>query len=198
MAEAIDEARSVGEWLGGLDGVGHAAVVAAAVTWCARALVAVPWSSFPSLRFGIDAVWHRPLGSGSLVVMRGRPDATVLIRRHPVTEQVLVVLGAFDEAIGRLDALTVACKLGRTPLRVVFVQASSGQVDRLDVDVDLLDAAIDDAERAVAALVPAAQGQPAEEIPSGRCWSCDRRDRCVTGTAWMAAQPRRVAGVPVA
>jgi hypothetical protein len=129
--------------------------------------------------------------------MRGRPDATVLLRRHPVTEQVLLVLGAFDEGVGRLDALTVACKSGRTPLRVVFVQASSGRVGRLDVDVDALDAAIDDAERAVAALVPAAEGRPADEIPGGQCWSCHRRDRCVTGTEWMAAQPRRVAGIPL-
>lgn len=197
IAEAIDEQRSVGQWLGELDGIGRATTVAAAVTWCARAMVAVPWQSFDNLRFGFDAVWHRPLGFGSAIVMRGRPDASVLLRRGRMTETVLLDLGAADPVVAGLDALMASLKVGRAPLRIVFVRAASGRVDAIDVDVDLLDAAVDHLVSAVESLVAPAQGLPAAERPGRQCWSCDRRDRCATGMPWMAAQPRRVAGIPV-
>jgi hypothetical protein len=197
LAEAIDQQRSIGAWLSTLDPAGRAAVSMAAATWCARAWVAVPWTHLGTVRFGFDAVWHRPLGFGSAVVVRGRPDARVMLRQGRTTERVLLNLAMFDPAVVGLDALMEAFDTRRAPLRAVVVHAPSGRVDAVDVDVDLLRRAVDDVVAAVEAMVPAASGQPAAEVPGQRCWSCDRRDECATGTSWMAIQPRRVAGIPV-
>lgn len=198
IAEALEEQKSIGVWLAELDGTERAVTAAAASTWAARAWVAVPWAAFANVRFGLDSVWQRPLGFGSAIVLRGRPDASVLVRRRKATERVLLDLGRFDPVVARLDALTVALKVGRAPLRVVTVHPASGAVDAIDVDVAVLDQAVDDIEAAVGALAPAARGEAGAEVPGRQCWSCDRADECATGAAWRASQPRRIAGIPVA
>ncbi|MHB8465983.1 MAG: hypothetical protein ACYDH6_09255 [Acidimicrobiales bacterium] len=196
VAEAIGDGLRLGEWLASLDATGLAATVASAASWAARAWVAVPWPEFDNVLFGIKGVWHRPAGFDTPVVLQGRPDANVMVRRRRATDRVLVDVARFDEGVARLDALIAALSAGRAPLRIVFVHPASGTVTARDVDVAMLDRAVEDIASVVSALAPTARGEAAAEVPGAQCWSCDHRDDCATGTAWMAAQPRRIAGIP--
>ncbi len=197
IAEAIEEHKSLGDWLAALDDPGMAATVSAALSWASRAWIAVPWGTLGKMRFGFGPIWIRPLGFDTPVVLRGRPDATVLVRGSRAEERVLVTAGWPDPVVIRLDALVVALDTRRAPLRTVTVNPASGRVLAIDVDGPILRAAVNDIVTATAALAPAARGGTLEEVPGPRCWHCGRRPDCATGISWVATQQRRVGGIPV-
>jgi hypothetical protein len=197
IAEAVEENKSLGEWLATLDDPEMAATVSAALSWASRAWVAVPWRALDKPRFGLESIWVRPLGFDTPVVLRGRPDATIFVRGARAEQRVLVTVGWPDPVVSRFDALVVALYTRRAPLRTVAVHPASGRIVAMDVECSMLHAAVDDVVTATAGLAPAAIGRPLEEVPGRHCWHCGRRPNCPTGTSWVATQERRVGGIPV-
>ncbi|MHB8671447.1 MAG: hypothetical protein ACYDAD_12990 [Acidimicrobiales bacterium] len=149
VQSAVSDAKSLGLWLAELDSPERAMVVAQARSWAARAWLAVPWSSFERVQFRADAVWFRPLGPGTPMVMRARRDATVRTRGPRGVEHVLVTLGPPDPSVARFNALVVGLVSGRAPLRTVVVDPSSGSIEVADVGADLLHRAVEEAVRAI-------------------------------------------------
>ncbi|MFP5325882.1 MAG: hypothetical protein ACLGHT_00180, partial [Acidimicrobiia bacterium] len=189
------EARDLGQWLDAQVVALRAATVAAAATWAARALVAVPWAALGSVRFDLR-YWHRPQGYGSLVVLAARADGVVAHRGARAMERVLVALAPSNPVVARLDLLVFTLETGRAPLRHVSVDPASGEVTAFDVDREVLDLAIAEAVEAARALAPMAAGEEGSTVPGSYCWSCDRRDDCRDGTRWMSTQVARVGGIP--
>jgi hypothetical protein len=194
--EAIQEDRSLGQWLHALGHAERAATVAVAASWASRAWIVVPWSSLGSVRLNFSGSWFRPLGFESSVVLRGRPDAVVLVRKG-AQERVLLRLGWPDEATSGLDAVVTAMELRRAPLRSVTINPASGCSSAYAVDAAFLRRSIDRIVAALEALARVAEGDLPREVPGSQCWFCKRRDECTTGTLWMASQPRRVGGIPI-
>lgn len=195
--ESIAEEGFAGKWLRGQDGPTRGATVVAAASWASRAWVAVPWARLGTVHLSERATWAKPLGSASSIVVKGRPDAVIRPVGRGASELVLLSLGA---AVGGadLDLLGFALFRGFVPLRVVSVQPSSGVVSAADVSVGMLEVAADAVVAVVTALVRAGEGGAVAEVPGGQCRSCARRDRCCSGSAWLAGQGRRVGGIPVA
>lgn len=173
----------------------RAATVAAAATWAARAVVAVPWATLGSVRFDLRH-WHRPHGYGGRVVLAARADAVVAHRGARAMERVLVALTPSNPVVARLDLLVFTLEIGRAPLRHVAVDPASGEVAAFDVDREVIDLAIVEAVEAARALVPMALGEEGHTVPGSHCWWCDRRDDCNDGTRWMSTQVARVGGIP--
>lgn len=192
--EVIAEARDLGQWLDAQAVALRAATVAAAATWAARALVAVPWAALGSVRFDLRH-WHRPHGYGSPVVLAARADGVVAHRGARALERVLVALAPPNPVVARLDLLVFTLETGRAPLRHVAVDPASGDVATLDVDRDVLDLAIGEAVEAAGALAPVAVGEEGSTLPGSHCWWCDRRDDCHDGTTWMSTRVARVGGI---
>jgi hypothetical protein len=195
--EAIVSGYNLGQWLASLGQPELAATLASASTWCSRAWVSVPWRELGSIRFHYAPIWHRPLGYGTSIVLKARPDASILIRGTRAQERVVLSVGWPDPVVARLDALVLALDTGRVPLRMVTVYPPSGKTDVLAVNQDVLFDGANEVVRPVEALVPAWNDGPLSEIPGRQCWTCDRRDTCRTGTKWMESQVQRVGGIPV-
>ncbi len=198
VAEAIREERSLGLWLSGQDEPSRAATIAAAATWTARSLCAVPWSSLHSrLRYGFQSIWLRPLGFNSPVVIAGRPDVVVLHKGSRAQECILIALGWPDPVVTRLDALTASMDRRRAPLRTVTVYPADASVIARPVDSEMLRQAIDEVLVAAEVLAGIVEQNDAAAKPGRQCWSCDRRGNCHVGQAWIGAQPVRVGGIPI-
>ncbi len=197
VAEATSEGKSLGLWLSTLDPPARAAVVAAAMSWASRAWLSVPWREIGRMRFNFGPIWHRPLGFDTNVILRGRPDALVLVRGARAQERILVTVGWPDRVVTRLDALVVCLDGRRAPLRVVTVHPASGRIERVDVDHALLAQAVDDVVDAISGLAPIADGSLLAELPGPHCWYCHRLDECRAGAGWVARQTQRIAGIPI-
>lgn len=161
VADSMDEVLSgtgrLGVWLAGLDSTERAVVAAQARSWAARAWIAVPWSSFDRVQFCVGSIWYRPLGPRTPVVLRARPEAMVRVRGTRALEGVLVTLGRPDPLVAGFHALVVALDRRRAPLRTVVVEASSGRIDASDLDLGLLERAVEDVVEAVGQMTR--QGQ---------------------------------------
>lgn len=150
--DEIAEDRSLGRWLVALGAPERGATMVAAATWMARAWVAVPWRHLGTVHLRKASTWVRPLGQGAPVVVKGRPDAAITPPGRRPGERVLLWLGAPDPALARLYALASTLSSGVAPLRVVSVEASSGIVDPIDVDMALLRSGVDQVVVAAARL----------------------------------------------
>lgn len=197
IAEAIAEEKSLGLWLSGLDAPARAATVAVASSWASRAWVAVPWREIGKVRFHSGPIWHRPLGFGSSVILRGRPDGLVLVRSSWAQGRVVLTIGWPDSVVTRLDSLVVSLDSRPVPLRAVTVHPGSGTIDAVDVNHALLKQAVDDVVAAIEGLSPTPDASPLAELPGPHCRYCHRLADCRTGSGWAATQAPRIAGIPV-
>jgi hypothetical protein len=200
VATAIDERvsepnDSLGEWLAAQPDPARGAVVGAASSWAARALVAVPWQQLGRVQYLHDSVWQR-LGGDPQVILRARPDALVAVPVGKIIERVTLLLGRVDQPAARLDCLVISLRARRAPLRAVIVDPASGELGTWDVDAALLEAAANDVVATAAALQACRQGLAAE-VPGPQCTSCHRLARCATGSTHVGGRRPRIGGIPI-
>lgn len=189
------------DWLDGLGEGGRAAAVGAAV---GRAVAIVEWlHPVPLHRVRVAApsdrlTWRVP---GTSVFLTGRIDAWHGPSTWAPERALLAVLGgALDPDLVELEvghvALAFTLNAGAVPARVSWVHLPTGAHGRTEADDDRLAAALDRAGAAVAARVAARFGPEAATTPGPYCRWCRRRADCGPGSAWVAAAPTRVGGLP--
>lgn len=193
IEEEIDALTSLGRWLSQLPAASKAAALAAASGFAARYWVAVPWRSFDRVQFGPRAVRRALPAPAEAVTLEWRLDAAVFVAGSP--ERVLVRLGTADAAAMGFDALVASLQQLSAPRRVVAVDAATGQLGHLDVDLVALRAAADRVAKGVAELL--STGGALRAVPGPTCHGCRRLVRCAAGAGWVAAQVRRAGGIPL-
>jgi len=192
IAAEVRSQTSLGDWIANLTKAQTSAVVARASSWSNRVWLSFPWQHFERIDIHRRPVWHRPLGYGSQVITKARPDLSIHVPHHETRERVVVTFGWPDAQISRLDALVLALDTERPPSRIVSIYPPSGDVVALDFTGTALRTA---SSELVAAARAAASDTPAES-PGTHCWTCGRRSDCMVGVAWTSAQVRRRAGIP--
>jgi len=193
----IDEGTRLGEWLARLSPAGRSAVLAAASGFAARHWIALPWDRCRRVQFGSHR--HRvPLPEpAKQVTLDLRLDATIFVSDPPEAERVIVSMGQTPPEALRFDTLASSLHLMRAPRRAISVDPAAGQPSSVDVDAALLEAAVDDLVRAARALTDRTSGGDLRALPGSACPRCPSLARCGPGVGWVAAQTRRVAGIPV-
>jgi hypothetical protein len=193
----IDEASRLGEWLDRLSPAGRSAVLAAASGFAARHWIALPWDRCGRVQFGSRRHRVSLPEPAERVTLGLRLDATIFVSDPPDAERVIVSMGRTPPEALRFDVLASSLHLRRVPRRAIAVDPAAGQPSSVDVDPALLETAADDLVRAARALTDRTEDGALRAVPGPSCPTCPNLGRCAPGGGWVAAQTRRVAGIPV-
>lgn len=193
----IDEASRLGEWLGRLSPAGRSAVLAAASGFAARHWIALPWDRCGRVQFGSRRHRVSLPEPAERVTLGLHLDATIFVSDPPDAERFIVSMGRTPPEALRFDVLVSSLHLRRVPRRAIAVDPAAGQPSSVDVDAALLDTAVEDLVRAATALTDRTEDGTLRALPGPSCPRCPNLGRCAPGGGWVAAQTRRVAGIPV-
>jgi hypothetical protein len=193
----IDEGTRLGEWLTRLGPAGRSAVLAAASGFAARHWIALPWDRCGRVQFGSRRHRVSLPEPAERVTLDVRLDATIFVSDPPEAERVIVTMGQTPPEGLRFDILVSSLHLRRVPRRAIAVDPAAGQPSSVDVDAGLLETAAEELVRAARALTVRTEDGKLRALPGPSCPRCPNLGRCAPGGGWVAAQTRRVAGIPV-
>lgn len=185
IEERVELARTLSDWIEALDPAGRAALAAASITWAesvrrvvGRDPASVPWSD-ASMAPSWDVPERR-------VRLKAAHEA---LHGGVVSGEVLLLVADGPDLVGQRRAaahLALVRSLGvqHAPVRITMASPSTGQLERVEVDRDLLALGVDRVTEHVALV---AEPERAPTTPGRWCRWCHLLELCPAGTAWVDA-----------